>query len=45
MKFEKQYGKYKETIMLYAHHTVKKGTLSRIMDQLNINVEELKKLL
>jgi|SRR3989344_5225496 len=35
----------KETVMLYAHHTIKKGTLSGIMDQLNLSVEELKLLL
>ena len=46
MKFVKEYdNKTKETIMVYAHHTVKKGTLARILDQLNISVEELKSLL
>ncbi len=46
MKFVKEYSnKTKETIMLYAHHTIKKGTLARMLDQLNIDVEKLKSLL
>lgn len=45
MKFVKQSGKNKESIMLYTHHTLAKGTLSGIMDQLNLTPEELKKLL
>ena len=45
MKFVKQDQKNKESIMLYSHHTLAKGTLSGIMDQLNLTPEELKKLL
>lgn len=45
MKFVRGSGPSKETIMIYAHHTLKKGTLSSMIDQLDLTIEKLKSLL
>ena len=45
MKFERTSRGKKETIVFYNHHTVKKGILTNIIDQLGLSVEELKELL
>jgi len=45
MKFIRPRGTSKEIIMVYEHHTIKKGKLSAILGQLELTVEEFKKLL